>query len=91
MLPTLCLCVLRSSMLSYIRDNVQTAGHHWEPFSIMNGDVLYIIPFITQLLAKTKKYLHTVCLFTNTIRSVDQPSNSPPKTLTSLSNRVRCG
>ena len=30
----------------------------------MTGDVLYIIPLITRLLAKTKQSLHTVCLFT---------------------------
>ena len=33
-------------------------------FPIMTGDVLYIIPLIRRLLAKTKKQLHTVCLFT---------------------------
>ena len=58
-------------------------------FSIMSGDVLFIIPLITRLLAKTKQYLHMVCLFTFTIRSVDKQRNSPPKTLTSLSNRTR--
>ena len=33
-------------------------------FPIMTGVVLYIIPLITRRLAKTKKELHTVCLFT---------------------------
>jgi hypothetical protein len=28
----------------------------------MTGDVLYIIPLVTRLLAKMKQYLHTVCL-----------------------------
>ena len=33
-------------------------------FSIMAGNVLYIIPLITWLLAKTKKIFHMVCLIT---------------------------
>ena len=40
--------------------------------SIMTGVVQYIIPLNTQLPAKTKQYLHTVCRFTSTICSVDQ-------------------
>ena len=64
-------------------------------FPITTGDVLYIIPLITRLLAKTKK-ITSQCvsfynLFVTGIRSVDQQRNSPPKTLTSLSNRVRWG
>ena len=42
----------------------------------------------------SKIWLHTVCLFTlfvTSIRSVDQQRNSPPKTLTSLSNRRHWG
>ena len=62
--------------------------------SIMTGDVLYIIPLITWLLAKKKKLQltsHCVSFYNSfvTIHSVDQKRNSPPKTLTSLSNRIR--
>ena len=48
-----------------------------------DSDILYIIPLITRLLAKTKKLLHKVCLFTIIIRSVDQQRNGSPKTSTS--------
>ena len=64
-------------------------------FSIMTGDVLYIIPLITRLLAKTKKITsHGVSfhnLFVTSIRSVDQQRNNQPKTLTLFSNRRRWG
>ena len=40
---------------------------------------------------QTKQYLHTVCLFTITIHSVDQQRNSLPKTLTSPCNRTCWG
>ena len=55
-------------------------------FPIMTN-VQNISPLITRLLAKTSFYN----LFVTCIHSVDQQRNSPPKTLTSLSNRVRWG
>ena len=62
-------------------------------YSIMTGDVLYIIPLITRLLAKNEKITSHGVYFYNlivtSIRCVDQQRNSPPKSLTSLSNR-RC-
>ena len=61
----------------------------------MTGDVLYIIPLITQGLGENEKISsHRVSfynVFVTGIRRVDQQRNSPPKTLTSLSNRVRWG
>ena len=57
----------------------------------MTGNILCIIPLIIWLLIITKKILHTVCLSTITVRSVDQQRNSPPKMLMSLSNRIRWG
>ena len=44
-------------------------------FSILTGDVLYIIPLITRLLTKNEK-ITSHSLFTITIRSVDQQRNS---------------
>ena len=45
-------------------------------FRIMTGDVLYIIPIITRLRAKSKKLLHMVSFYnlfvTASIPSVDQ-------------------
>ena len=62
--------------------------HEGAYFSIMTGEVLYIIPLITRLLPKTKQFIYNV--FVTSIHSVDQQRNSPPKTLTSsLSNRQR--
>ena len=59
-------------------------------FTIMTGKVLYIIPLITRLIAKTKQFIYNV--FVTSIHSVDQQRNSPPKALTSsLSNRQRLG
>ena len=64
--------------------------HEGAYFTIMTGKVLYIIPLITRLLAKTKQFISNV--FVTSIHSVDQQRNSPPKTLTSsLSNRQRLG
>ena len=64
--------------------------HEGAYFSIMTGEVLYIIPLITRLLPKTKQFIYNV--FVTSIHSVDQQRNSPPKTLTSsLSNRQRLG
>ena len=64
--------------------------HEGACFTIMTGKVLYIIPLITRLLAKTKQFIYNV--FVTSIHSVDQQRNSPPKTLTSsLSNRQRLG
>ena len=64
--------------------------HEGAYFTIMTGKVLYIIPLITRLLAKTKQFIYNV--FVTSIHSVDQQRNSPPKTLTSsLSNRQRLG
>ena len=65
-------------------------------FLIMTGDVLYIIPLVTWLLAKTKKEKtsHGVSfynVFVTSVRNVDQQRNSPPKTMTTLRNRIRWG
>ena len=53
-------------------------------FTIMTGDVRYIIPLITRRLAKTKKNNFTRCVFLPAF-VVFQQRNSPPKTLTLLS------
>ena len=58
--------------------------HEGAYFTIMTGTVLYIILLITRLLPKTKQFIYNV--FVTSIHSVDQHRNSPPKTLTSISN-----
>ena len=65
----------------------------WAYFLIMTDDVLYIILLYYTLTCQNEKITSDGVSFYNFfvtgIRSVDQQRNSPPKTLTSLSNRVR--
>ena len=57
---------------------------------IITGDVLYIIPLITRLLAKTSHGVSFYNFFVTSILSVDQQRNNfSAKTLTSLSNGRR--
>ena len=65
-------------------------------FPIMTSDVLrkhypayYTVTYQNETI--TSHCLSVYNLFVSSIRSVDQQRNSPPKTLTSLSNRVRWG